>query len=190
MTHAHFITHPEVAIDPAIPIPDWPLSPLGRARMHQALQQSWTHPVRAIFTSAERKARDAAEILSEARALPITIIPDLGENDRSATGYLPRAVFEAHADEFFAKPHTSVRGWEPAIDAQRRIIAATEAALAQSPPTGDIAIISHGGVGALLLCHLMNVPISRTHDQPGEGGGNRFVFDRTTRSLIQGWTRL
>src|SRR5262249_27973892 len=38
----------------------------------------------------------------------------LGENDRLATGYLPRLEFEAAVDEFFARPQTSVRGWEPA----------------------------------------------------------------------------
>ena len=29
---AYFITHAEVEIDPAIPVPDWRLSPRGRAR--------------------------------------------------------------------------------------------------------------------------------------------------------------
>ena len=51
----------------------------------------------------------------------IEVASDLGENNRSATGFLPPAEFEKVADAFFANPEESVRGWERAIDAQRRI---------------------------------------------------------------------
>ena len=27
-----YVTHPQVLIDPAVPVPDWGLSPLGRGR--------------------------------------------------------------------------------------------------------------------------------------------------------------
>jgi broad specificity phosphatase PhoE len=95
----------------------------------------------------------------------------------------------ATADAFFARPDDSVRGWERAVDAQARIVAAVQAVLAQAPP-GDVAIVAHGGVGALLLCHLKHVPISRAEDQPGEGGGNIFVFGRADWALVQGWRRI
>jgi broad specificity phosphatase PhoE len=189
MAIIHFITHPEVVIDPAIPVPDWPLSPLGMRRMRLALELPWLASVHAIFSSAERKARDAADLLGERLRLVPVIVEDLGENDRSATGYLPKAQFEAVADEFFARPEESVRGWERAVDAQRRIIEAVERALSMAPAEGDIAIISHGGVGALLLCHLKGVPISRREDQPG-GGGNVYSFDAASRRLISGWRRI
>jgi broad specificity phosphatase PhoE len=189
MVIIHFITHPEVVIDPTIPVPDWPLSPLGMRRMRLALELPWLASVHAIFSSAERKARDAADLLGERLRLVPVIVEDLGENDRSATGYLPKAQFEAVADEFFARPEESVRGWERAVDAQRRIIEAVERALSMAPAEGDIAIISHGGVGALLLCHLKGVPISRREDQPG-GGGNVYSFDAASRRLISGWRRI
>ena len=150
----HFITHPEVVIDPAIPVPQWPLSAEGKRRIGLMLRQSWVAGIRAIFSSSERKAMDGAEILAGHLALPITVIEELGENDRSSTGYLPQKEFEALADEFFARPQESVRGWERATDAQRRIVSAIDQLLAQSPTDGDIAVIAHGGVGALLLCHL------------------------------------
>ena len=35
----HFITHPEVMIDPSVPVPDWPLAPEGIRRMSLALEQ-------------------------------------------------------------------------------------------------------------------------------------------------------
>lgn len=190
MTIVHFITHPEVAINPAVPVPDWRLSDRGLDRMRRLLERPWVGAVAAVFSSAERKAGDAAAILAGHRGLPVTVIDGLGENDRSATGYLPRAEFETVADAFFAQPQESVRGWERAVDAQARIVKAVEQAIALAPAAGDIAILSHGGVGALLLCHLTGAPISRAADQPDEGGGNVFAFEAATRRLLWGWRRM
>jgi broad specificity phosphatase PhoE len=186
MAVVQFVTHPEVVIDPAVPVPDWPLSEIGQRRMRVARQHPWLAGVRSVFCSAERKARDAAALLAETTGLRPTVIAALGENDRSATGFLPRAEFEAVADAFFAHPERSVRGWERAADAQRRIVGAVEEVLATAP-AGDVAIIAHGGVGALLLCHLKNVPIDRTEDQPPGGGGFRYAFDRDSRAMLCGW---
>ncbi|MBN8925478.1 MAG: histidine phosphatase family protein [Rhodospirillales bacterium] len=183
-----FITHPDVLIDPAVPVPDWPLSPRGRARMVRILDLPWVRDLRAVWCSTERKARDGAEILGEPLGLTPIALEALGENDRSATGYLPRAAFEAMADAFFAHPEESVRGWERAVDAQRRIVAAVEHVIAATSDCGgDVAIVAHGGVGTLLLCHVRGVPIARAHDQPANNGGNYFAFDAGTRRLHHGW---
>jgi broad specificity phosphatase PhoE len=187
MAIAYFITHPEVVIDPSVPVPQWPLSARGAQRMSRMLDRTWINGVRAVFTSAERKALDAAQIVADHLLLAPIVIEDLGENDRSATGYLPKAEFEVTADQFFARPDESVRGWERAIDAQGRILQAIDCAISMAPPHGDVAIISHGAVGALLLCHLKGVPISRIEDQPAGGGGNVYTFDTSSRRLISGW---
>jgi broad specificity phosphatase PhoE len=181
MHHVLFVTHPEVRVDPAVPVPEWGLSDTGRARM-------WAFRpgrVAAIWCSEERKAREAAEIL--AHGLPVRTLYELGENDRSATGFLEPEAFEAMADRFFGEPATSVEGWEPAVAAQRRIVAAVDHVLAESPP-GDVAIVSHGGVGALLQCALRGVPITRALDQPGQG--HWFAFERDSRTVLHGWRRL
>jgi broad specificity phosphatase PhoE len=184
---AYFVTHPDVRIDPAVPVLEWLLSPRGRERMTQALVRPWVSGVRVVWCSTERKARDGAEILARHLGLPFTELAELGENDRSATGYLPKAEFEAVADQFFAYPETSVRGWERAIHAQRRIVGAVENILTTSPDSeGDIAIVARGGVGTLLLCHLRGDAIGRQHDQPPNNGGNYFAFDAVTRRLHHG----
>jgi broad specificity phosphatase PhoE len=188
MQTVSFITHPDVVIDPAVPVPDWPLSPRGRARMQRALMLPFVARVRSIWCSEERKAVDGAEILGVHLQVAVTRLAALGENDRSATGYLPRAEFETVANAFFAQPEQSARGWERAIDAQRRIVAAADHVIAASAAAGgDIAIISHGGVGALLLCHLLGQPISRAFDQPATNGGNMFTFDAGTHRVHHGW---
>lgn len=184
----HFITHPDVLIDPQVPVTQWPLSPRGRERMQRALFQPWMRGVRAVWCSTEQKAQDGARIVADHLGLPWSELAELGENDRSATGYLPKDEFEAVADEFFARPRQSVRGWERAVDAQRRIVATAEHVIEASATCGgDVAIVSHGGVGTLLLCHLRGDGISRRHDQPRNGGGNCFAFDAPTRRVLHGW---
>lgn len=183
----HFITHPNVSIDPAVPVAAWPLSPRGRDRMRACCALPWVAALTALYASAERKALDGAGILSDATGLAVRVRGDLGENDRSATGYLPPAEFEATADRFFAEPQTAVRGWARAVDEQRRIVAAIDAVLAEAPGKGGIAVVSHGAVGALLLAHLLGEPISRRFDQPGNGGGNVFAFDAGSRAVLHGW---
>jgi broad specificity phosphatase PhoE len=186
VTSVFFITHPEVVVDPRIPVPQWKLSARGIARVHRMLEQDWVADIGHIVSSEERKAMDAAELLAGHLGLSFATRAELGENDRSATGYLQRGEFEATADLFFKQPDRSVRGWEPARAAQARIVDAIDGILKAAPPV-NMAVIAHGGVGALLLCKLKGVPISRAEDQPGEGGGNFFIFRRVDRALLQGW---
>lgn len=182
-----FITHAEVVIDPAIPVPLWPLSATGHDRHHAFNRHGPIAAITAIYCSEERKAMGAASILDEATRVRPVPVHDLHENDRSATGYLPKAAFEAVANQFFAEPHVSVRGWERAVDAQSRIARCVLGLVAADTTRGDIAIVAHGGVGALLLCHLLRAPITRLLDQPGGGGGNWFAFDAHTHAVIHGW---
>ena len=187
MQHAYFLTHPNVLIDREVPVPRWPLSPRGRERMVAGLRQPWVAALGAVVCSSEQKAIDGAEILAGHLGLPFSQDAGLDENDRSATGFLPPPEFEAMADAFFAAPESSVRGWERAVDAQARVVAAVARVLAAHRGSGDIAIVSHGAVGALLYCHLAGVPIDRRWDQPPNGGGNYFRFSLAPPSVDGGW---
>jgi len=184
-----FITHPDVAIDPNIPVTDWPLNERGRARMQGIVAWPWARGVRRIFSSSERKARDGAQILADTLGLDgYSVVDELGENDRSATGYLATQEFEAMADAFFAHPQESVQGWEPAVTAEARIVCAVEQIVSQASDNCDLAIVGHGGTGTLLYCHLAGLPIDRRYDQPATNGGNWFAFDRASRELLyDGW---
>ncbi len=183
----YFITHPNVVINPVVPVPRWPLSELGRWRMQQSLRLPWVKDLSAVYSSTEQKALDGARILGDHLSLPVTEIEALGENDRSATGFLPSDQFERVADMFFANPAVSVRGWETALDAQARVVrAVTEIALAERR-TRAVAIVSHGAVGTLLYCHLAGLAIDRRWDQPPNGGGNYFGFGLFPPSVQGHW---
>lgn len=185
MSRVYVISHPDVTIDRRLPVPEWDLSPRGRARLDLLLRQPWMPTIRALFASTERKAQTTAAAIARAYALTVQHVPELGEMDRSSTGMLEPEQFDRVVEAFFAEPQQSVRGWERAIDAQRRIVRAVDRLLATTAPADPVAIVSHGGVGTLLLSHLRGSPISRADDQPGQG--HYFVFAKDTRAVLHAW---
>lgn len=184
MSLVYFISHPEVVIDKDIPVPQWDLSEKGLYRLEKLLTQPWINSIKTVFSSNEQKAKTAAIKIAQKIGQEVRYKETLGEMDRSSTGVLPSEEFNIVVDEFFENPTESILGWEKAIDAQNRIVKAVEEVVSESPE-GNIAIISHGGVGALLLSYLKKAPISRSEDQPGQG--YYFVFDRERSQLKHSW---
>ncbi|WP_299667870.1 histidine phosphatase family protein [uncultured Ruegeria sp.] len=178
------ITHPEVYIDPVVPITEWGLSATGRKRATEFASNEVLSKVAQIWTSGERKARETGEILAAPRTLPVIYHLGLGENDRSATGYLPRDDSEAAADAFFAQPEMSYRGWETAVEAQIRIHRAVKE-IVHMHGTGDLAIVTHGAVGTLLWCALSDCSIDRKYDQPSQG--HFWQADISTLKPVSHW---
>ncbi|MDA9491864.1 histidine phosphatase family protein [Bradyrhizobium sp. CCBAU 11361] len=183
-----YLTHPQVQIDPDVPVPQWGLSLVGRTRTEAVAQAGWLARTTQLISSGERKAVETAEIIAGRLGIMIDIREAMHENDRSATGFLKPAEFEAVADQFFAQPHLSVRGWERALDAQARIVREAEAVLARKRP-GDVLFVGHGAVGTLLFCHIAGHPIDRAYDQPA-GGGHVFAFTRDARHVLHGWRKM
>jgi broad specificity phosphatase PhoE len=181
-----YLTHPQVRIDPAVPVPQWGLSETGRARVMAFKSSPLLAETEIILSSGETKALETAALIAGHWRKPLLVREDAHENDRSATGFLPPPEFETVADAFFASPHDSVRGWEPAADAQRRIAAVFDACR-RHLLRGDVLMVGHGGVGTLLYCHLAGLAISRAHDQPPGGGGHLFSVDGTTNAVLHGW---
>ena len=186
-----YLSHPQVQIDPAVEITQWSLNAVGQARIDAlvAVAADRLSDTTAVFSSPERKARDAPTPISQALGLDQRIAPNSYENDRSSTGYLPPAEFEETADAFFAHPSDSIRGWERAIDAQTRILGSVKHALREAPE-GDVLIVGHGAVGTLLFCAAKGYPITRAYDQGPGGGGSLLIFDRETLEINTEWQSL
>ena len=182
-----FITHPEVVIDPNQPVPEWPLNPIGRARMERFAGLLAHRDVSAVYASTERKAMDGAAIVAERLGLSYETHEDLGENDRSSTGFIAPPEFWEVVREFFGRPHESIRGWERAVDAQARIVNAVGRILRKDGTAGDIVVVSHGAVGCLLTAHLQKVEIGRESRPSHPGGGCFIAIDRDSFVLTQDW---
>lgn len=145
--------------------------------------------ISSIYTSEERKAGDAGAILADYLGVSPRSLEALGEIDRSATGYLPPAELELVVEEYYARPSDVVRGRERAIQAQSRIVGALKEITLSDQTFGDIAVVSHGGVGCLLLAHLLGAPINRQFEQVSRGGGSYIAlrFDQTSMALLHRW---
>lgn len=180
-----YLTHPQVLIDPKVQVERWGLDDVGRARVAAIAEAAALRETRTVISSAETKAIETAEPIAQALDLELIVRDRMGENDRSATGFLPPPEFEPVVDRFFATPDQSVLGWERAVDAQARIVAEVMAALSKAPE-GDVLFVGHGGVGTLLMCHIAGGPIARSRDQLA-GGGNVFAFERGSLRLSHGW---
>ncbi|MGV6805430.1 MAG: histidine phosphatase family protein [Ruegeria sp.] len=162
------ISHPEVVVAPDLPITNWSLSDFGRERAHIFSRSSVVSSVGAVWSSRERKALETAGVLAQTLKLNVNSDCRLGENDRSATGFLPVDQFEAAADAFFAEPEKSFQGWETAKAAQKRIFEAVMS-IVEAHDFKDLGLVTHGAVGTLLWCQLSGKKIDRQFDQPGQG---------------------
>lgn len=190
---ALYVTHPQVQIDPNVPVPQWGLSLEGEQRAQAFAARGVVPSGSVIFSSAETKAMQMAEILAAPISGRVMADHQMGENDRSATGFLPPDLFETMADRFFAEPMVSADGWERAIDAQERIVTAVRIALASVPSGMPAIFCGHGAVGTLLKCHVGSRAIARSEDQSRHahrGGGNCFTFDLQAMQLGCEWTAM
>ncbi|CAN7362073.1 phosphoglycerate mutase family protein [Phenylobacterium sp. LjRoot164] len=189
MPTIYFLTHPEVVIDPAVPITRWPLSDVGRRRMGRFIEMLDGRGLAAVLSSDEQKALDGAEMIAAAQGVPHLIDPELGENDRESTGFLAPPEFWEVVEQFFSRPDESIRGWERARDAQARIVRAVERAVREAP-AGDLAIVSHGGVGRLLAAHLDGVEIGQEARPEHPGGGCWLEVDRGQLTISRSWNSI
>lgn len=184
-----YLSHPQVVIDPAVDVRKWSLNTLGRSRVAALAASDALRGTTLIVSSAETKALETARLLAAALKCELQVRGRMHENDRSATGFLPPEEFEVVADQFFAYPDRSVRGWETAAAAQVRIFDEVQESL-RCHKDGDVLFVGHGGVGTLLFCQLSHVPIGREYDQGPGGGGCYFEFSGLQSRPTTGWRRM
>jgi broad specificity phosphatase PhoE len=180
-----YLSHPQVRVDPDVPVPEWGLSDDGRMRLTKALTAPWFQRFKRIVSSTETKAMETARMVAARTGLLAEVRGGLHENDRSATGYLPPEDFEKAADAFFQNPDDSFMGWETARDAQARIVRAVAGVIGEKPDSPTL-FVGHGAVGTLLWCYLSRRGISRWFDQK-PGGGCHFGFDFRLRTAFYAW---
>lgn len=186
---AYYITHPQVSIDPDIDVPRWGLSDVGKQRVASLVDKLSSNEAKkhelAIVSSDEVKAVETAKPIADFFKCELIIDPLMGENDRSATGFLKPDKFEQVANQFFSNPDENILGWESARDAQKRIVDRFNAHLSDNEDL-NIIFVGHGAVGTLLYCHLAGETIDRKFDQTG-GGGNFYKIDTSTSSALTHW---
>jgi broad specificity phosphatase PhoE len=184
--YALYISHPQVEVDAARPVPEWSLSARGRERTQGFAGTTLVKGLRRLISSREVKAQETAAILGMQLGVPVEHFDGFEEIDRSVPGYVSAEKFEELANLCFAKPEESAEGWERAVDAQARIVKAFKGVLKGHDASLPVGFVGHGGVGTLLKSHLADRAISRAGDQP-LGGGNAYMVRLSDQLLLGDW---
>lgn len=130
---------------------DIPLSTLGEAEAHEAVQHLGGLGINAICCSRLKRARRTAEIVGEALRLPVTEIAGLEEMDVGP--------YEGVADYSWVEPWRAdamIAGVESFPDMRLRVATAANTALSHA---SHVLIVAHGGV-FWALQHLCRAPFA------------------------------
>lgn len=192
MGRSFYLTHPEVTIDPEMHATFWSLSRIGRQRIENAASRGTFASITQIICSKEKKAQQAAAIISKHIGIGVIEEPLCNENERLATGFLTKEEFENTLNLLYERPNECANGWESASDTLNRMIAALNSHLVNDMNDNTL-FVGHGTIGTLLKCHIGNRSIARTEDQrlmAAKGGGNMFAFEWSTQKLLTDWIAL
>ncbi|HEX8912586.1 MAG TPA: histidine phosphatase family protein [Humisphaera sp.] len=147
------VKHAAPVVTPGVPSERWPLSADGKLAARHLAEALRPLAPAAVVASLEPKAAETGEIVAAALGVPFEAAAFLHEHDRSNVPHLPTREFIGMMEVLFRKPTEHVLGRESAAEALARFRPAVEAA-AERYPTGNLAVVSHGTVIALLLAQL------------------------------------
>jgi len=136
-----------------LPAREWRLSELGKARVVRLADQLTLYQPEVIFSSAEPKAKETAEIIASIHKVPYHVAEDLHEHDRSNIPFLAYDKFQDSIHEFFEKPNELVFGRETADQAHARFYRSVHSILNEHA-SKTVAIVTHGTVLSLFVSRL------------------------------------
>ncbi len=190
MTKLVFITHPAVEIDPQISINQWQISQDGQKQIENLLKYPFWEEVDVIYSSQEGKALNTAKQIRAHFAGLKSPAPegtfDLHEIDRSATGVLPKEVYDKAIEEFYQNPDKSYKGWETANAAKERITKVVTQIMEDNAGK-TVAIVGHGATGTLLACRIKKIEPSFAEDPHTNGCIMTCDWDKKT--VLSPWTK-
>lgn len=145
----------------------------------------------AVYCSSLSRAAKSAEIIAEPHCLKPLVIPDLTERNFGIwEGMTFDEIKELYPSEFeawAANPlkHSPING-ESTSEVYERVTRALDGVLKRhensnsQEDTDNIAIVAHGGVNRIILCHLMGVPLENFF---------RIEQDNAAINIIEFWER-
>ena len=159
--------------------------------VHSALpQMSDNRPAKlsAVYCSDLSRAKNSAEIISEPYGLKPLVIPELRERNfgvwEGMTFNEIRELYPSEFDAWASNPlkHSPVNG-ESTEAVYERVLRAFDAVMGKhsaESPAAHIAVVAHGGVNRIILCHLMGVPFENIF---------RIEQDPAAVNIIEFWER-
>ncbi len=130
----------------------------------QKLLANWKHPLQAVYSSDLQRAAQTAQYIAEAQGLEIKKVPELREIyfggwEGKTTAEL-KAQWGDKIELFFESPdrchppegETFPQLYERSVAAYKKIV--------QEHQGQEIAIFAHGGTIRMLLCYILDLPVS------------------------------
>lgn len=147
---------------------DVPLSEKGIEQIEQVakyLNRSYKtyNDLKAVYCSPLIRALRSAEIISEPHGLKPIVIPDLRERSFGIwEGMSFDEIRERYPEEFEAWADNPLKyspiGGESTIEVRDRAVSSLDNILSNHNEE-SIAIVAHGGVNRIILCHIMGIPL-------------------------------
>lgn len=143
---------------------DVPLSEKGVKQMERVAEYlRRVTSLKAIYTSNLSRALKSAEIIAEPHSLNPIVVPDLRERNFGLwEGMSFDEIREKYPREFDAWAGNPLKfspmGGETTLEMQKRVINALDEII-RNHNGEHIAIVSHGGVNRIILCHILDIPL-------------------------------
>ena len=148
------VKHAAPEVVPGAPPEQWRLSEKGRAACAPLAASLSPYGPGVIVSSEDPKAAETAERVAQQLSVPWETAAGLHEHDRSNVPHMRSAEFISTMELVFRRPQQLVLGRETASGALKRFQNALDDVLERLPAeTGNVAVVSHGTVIALLLAH-------------------------------------
>jgi broad specificity phosphatase PhoE len=144
------IKHAPPEVVPDVPSEGWVLSDRGRALCPPLAEAIRPHAPAVVVSSTEPKAAETGRLIASSLGVPLETAPGLHEHDRSNVPHMPSREFISAMELFFRRPDEHVLGRETADAAEARFREAVTRVL-DAHPGGNVAVVSHGTVVALLV---------------------------------------
>src|SRR5688500_8684089 len=144
------VKHASPKGEEGLPPEKWPLSEEGKAKCEVLARELAPLGPSVVVSSDEMKAEETGRITAERLGVPHHTAPDLHEHDRSNVPQLRSAEFISLIELLFRRPNDLVLGKETAVAALSRFESALDEVVMEQA-AGNVAVVSHGTVIALLL---------------------------------------
>ena len=144
------VKHAPPLVVPGVPPEQWTLSEKGRDLCTPLADTLAGHTPSVVVSSEEPKASETAQLVAARLGVSWHSAPGLHEHDRSDVPHMRSGEFISMMELMFRRPDDAVLGRETANQARSRFEDAVSKLLEQHRE-GNVAVVSHGTVIALLL---------------------------------------
>lgn len=138
----------------------------------------------AVYCSDLSRSSSSAQIIAAPYSLTPVVVPQIRERSFGIwEGMTFSEIMERYPAEFQAWANDPLRfspmGGESTLEVRDRVVAAIEEILGRHPG-GEIAVVAHGGVNRVALCHILGMPLEHIF---------RIEQDHAAVNIIEFWEK-